>query len=132
MSEPITDLAEQVRLLGLAKVRRHIFLCAEHAKPKCASAEVSSEAWRYLKRRLRELGLQEGDAVVYRSKVGCFRVCTQGPICVVWPDGIFYRSATPPVLERILIEHLIGGRPVEEFVIARAAGGDAARGDQST
>jgi len=112
-------LAKQVRLLGLSKIARHIFLCAQQSKPKCSSFEASSESWEYLKKRVRELGLMDGDTVVYRSKVDCLRVCVAGPICVVWPDGIWYRGATPAVLERILQEHILGGRPVEDYIIAR-------------
>ena len=111
-------LAEQIRTLGLSKIRRHIFLCAEQTKPKCCPRELTSVSWAYLKKRVQDLGLGEGDQVVYRSKVDCLRVCSNGPIAVVWPDGIWYRHATPEVLERILREHIIGGRPVRDYIIA--------------
>ena len=80
--------------------------------------ELSAVSWAYLKKRVNDLGLAQGKDVIYRSKVDCLRVCTNGPIAVVWPDGIWYRNATPEVLERILQEHVIGGRPVREFMIA--------------
>ena len=114
-------LAGQVERLGLAKIERHIFLCAQQSTPKCCSFEDSTESWVYLKKRIGELGLTQGERVVYRSKVDCLRVCAHGPICVVWPDGVWYQRATPEVLERILQEHVLGGRPVSEYDIAAPA-----------
>jgi (2Fe-2S) ferredoxin len=117
-NDDLPYLAEQVETLGLSKIERHVFLCAEQTKPKCCPRELTSVSWAYLKKRVNDLGLQQGETVVYRSKVDCLRVCTDGPIAVVWPDGIWYRRATPEVLERILKEHVIGGRPVRDFMIA--------------
>jgi (2Fe-2S) ferredoxin len=117
-NDDLPYLAEQVEALGLSKIERHIFLCAEQTKPKCCPRELTSVSWAYLKKRVNDLGLQQGQTVVYRSKVDCLRVCTNGPIAVVWPDGIWYRSATPEVLERILKEHVIAGRPVRDYMIA--------------
>jgi (2Fe-2S) ferredoxin len=117
-SESAERLASLVEQLKINKIRRHIFLCADQTKPTCAPKEEGLASWDYLKRRLEELGLTKTDECVYRTKANCLRVCTQGPIAVVYPEGVWYHSVTPEVLERIIQEHLIEGRPVREFMFA--------------
>lgn len=117
----IAKASEALAKAGGEHIRRHIFICAEPQKGECCSPEKGQAAWKYLKKRLRQLDL-DGDGGVARTKADCLRICAAGPVAVVWPDGVWYHSCTEEVLERIIQEHLIGGKPVEEFRLRPAEG----------
>ena len=112
------ELKNAVESLGLQSYRRHIFLCADPTEPKCAPREQGLESWEFLKRRLKELSLAGPQALVYRTKANCLRVCAQGPIAVVYPEGTWYQGLTAERIPLFVQQHLVEGRPVEEWVFA--------------
>ena len=101
---------------GVGSYGRHIFLCIG---PDCCTPEEGAVAWARLKSACADLNKREGVAPIYRTKVGCLRICTQGPTAVVYPEGTWYAGLNPTGLQRVIERDLAHGEAVEPLVIGR-------------
>ena len=101
--------------LGIGKLKRHIFLCADATKPKCADKDLSNEVWEHLKKRVAGAGLMTGDNCTYRTKANCLRICERGPIAVVYPEAVWYTFVDEADIDEIVDSHLRDGVVVERL-----------------
>ncbi len=103
----------------ILQISHHLLLCASPQKALCCNPENGINSWERLKRILKELNLedpQRPEGMVLRSKVDCLRVCNEGPILLIWPDGIWYEKVSPDLIEQIIKQHIIGGVPIKQFI----------------
>jgi len=107
----------------MSRVSHHLLLCATPSKALCCpNPELGAASWNRLKQLVRELGLEDPareQGIVLRTKADCLRFCAEGPILLIWPDGVIYGGVTPERIEAILRQHVIGGMPIEDWVVGR-------------
>ena len=115
----MADKEEQLRAaaakLGIGGYRRHVFLCTG---PTCCTSEEGGAAWEALKGQIKEKGLLAGEHACYRTKVGCLRICCQGPTMVVYPEGTWYHGMTADRIPQFVQQHLVEGKPIREWIFA--------------
>ena len=116
MSEDIDQLRAAAAKVGVGGYQRHVFLCTG---PNCCTPEVGQAAWEALKSEIKNRSLGTGPNACYRTKVGCLRICCHGPTMLVYPEGTWYHGMTPERIRQFVQQHLVEGKPVEEWVFAR-------------
>ncbi|MEI8249928.1 MAG: (2Fe-2S) ferredoxin domain-containing protein [Synechococcus sp. ELA057] len=105
------------------RVAHHLLLCATPSKALCCpDPAVGSASWETLKRLVREWGLEDPsrpEGIVLRNKADCLRICAEGPVLLIWPEGCVYGGVTPQRIETILREHVLAGRPLQKWLVRR-------------
>jgi len=115
MNENLEILQAAAGKVGVGTYHRHVFLCTG---PNCCTPEVGLAAWETLKQQIKDCGLGSGPRACYRTKVGCLRICCHGPTMLVYPEGTWYNGMTADRIPLFVQQHLIDGKPVEEWIFA--------------
>ena len=101
---------------GIGAYDRHMLLCIG---PDCCSSDEGEKAWGQLKKAAARLNGSSDKGRLYRTKVGCLRICEAGPTAVIYPEGTWYGCLTPENLDRVIEHDLAKGEVVEDLVIGR-------------
>jgi (2Fe-2S) ferredoxin len=115
MTDDKDELRALAAKLGIGAYHKHVFLCTG---PNCCTPETGQAAWEALKKTLKDNDLGSGAKACYRTKVGCLRICCHGPTLVVYPEGTWYHGMTAERIPQFVHQHLIAGRPVQEWIFA--------------
>ena len=102
-------------------IKKHLLLCATPTKQKCFKGNEGQKTWECLKKTLKKFENDPSTKNVHilRSKADCLRVCKNGPILLIWPEGIWYGGVTCERIEEIIHKHIVHGNPLEEWIIKR-------------
>jgi (2Fe-2S) ferredoxin len=116
MSEREDHLQQIAAKLGIGSYKRHVLLCTG---PNCCTPEEGLKAWEVLKQQIKDNNLGAGENACYRTKVGCLRICVHGPTMLVYPEGTWYHGMSADKIPHFVGQHLIDGKPVEDWIFAR-------------
>lgn len=114
--DPLGNARNEATKIGVGSFERHVFLCVG---PDCCSSKQGATAWSRLKKAVADLNKREGAPRINRSKVGCLRICEQGPVAVIYPEGTWYGGLMPSQLDRVIEEDLGQGNVVDDLVIGK-------------
>ena len=100
-------------------IQKHLLLCATPTKQKCFKGNEGEKAWQCLKKTIKKFENNPASKNIHilRSKADCLRICKNGPILLVWPDGIWYEKVSPERISEIFYSHIINDKPIERWIL---------------